>query len=227
MADGRRQQKRNRRKKNALEAHCTRLCALIPDINRFAGRPYEAVPCSWRRAAEQKKRPRESCGRWAISEGLASIFFGKVCRDVLCYGRNSFCEARTDGVRNLADLGLQPPNVTRGVEAERVEEHAEARRANAERILARPEVILEMLMRTEAAFTRHDIARALSRYLDDPEQFCGTQARLEASPELVRLTEGRADDNRRSALMLRAMSGHAGQRRIGDESHRPRRVRFG
>ena len=82
----------------------------------------------------------------------------------------------------------------RGVEAERVEEHAEARRENAQRILARPEVILEMLTRTEAVFTRHDMARALNRYLDDPDQFRAVLAKLEASPELVRLTEGRGGE---------------------------------
>ena len=31
----------------------------------------------------------------------------------------------------------------------------------------------------------------------------------------------------RNSSMQRAISGHAGQRRIGDEGHQPRRVRFG
>jgi len=82
----------------------------------------------------------------------------------------------------------------RGLEAERVDEHAEARAENARRILERPEVVLETLTRTEAVFTRHDMARALNRYLDDPEQFRDALVKLEASPELERLTEGRAGE---------------------------------
>jgi Ti-type conjugative transfer relaxase TraA len=78
----------------------------------------------------------------------------------------------------------------RGLDSERVEDHAEVRRENARRIMARPELVLEELTEREAVFTRHDMARALHRHLDDPEQFRTALARLDASAELVRLSEG-------------------------------------
>src|SRR6185312_4301394 len=79
----------------------------------------------------------------------------------------------------------------RGFEAERAEDHAEIRRENARRIVARPELVLETLTRTEAVFSRHDMAREVSRHIDDAEQFRRVLARLDASPELVRLSEGK------------------------------------
>jgi Ti-type conjugative transfer relaxase TraA len=80
----------------------------------------------------------------------------------------------------------------RGIAAERVEAHAEVRRENAQRVMARPELVLETLTVREAVFTRQDMARELHRHLDDPEQFAMVMAKLDASPELVRLTEGTA-----------------------------------
>lgn len=80
----------------------------------------------------------------------------------------------------------------RGLEAERAEAHAEVRRENAQRIIAEPELILEALTQREAVFTRQDMARELHRHLDDPEQFQRVLAQLDASPELVRLSEGDA-----------------------------------
>ena len=56
MADGPRHTKTDRRKKDAIEAHCTRLCALIPDINGFTGR----VPARQSRAAGEGLLSRTS-----------------------------------------------------------------------------------------------------------------------------------------------------------------------
>lgn len=80
----------------------------------------------------------------------------------------------------------------KGMETERTEIHDETRRANAQRIMARPELVLETITRTEAVFTRRDIARELHRHIDDPEQFQSVLARLDVSPELVQLAEGTA-----------------------------------
>jgi Ti-type conjugative transfer relaxase TraA len=82
----------------------------------------------------------------------------------------------------------------RGMEAERAEDHAAVRQANAERIVARPELVLETLTQREAVFTRQDMARELHRHIDDAGQFQTVLARLEASPELVRLSEGEGRD---------------------------------
>jgi Ti-type conjugative transfer relaxase TraA len=78
----------------------------------------------------------------------------------------------------------------RGMEAERAQDHAAVREANAARIVARPELVLETLTQREAVFTRQDMARELHRHIDDAGQFQTVLARLEASPELVRLSEG-------------------------------------
>lgn len=98
--------------------------------------------------------------------------------------------------RSYADRGIDlEPTRHVGVHAvamerqakptERGAEHEAIRSANAARILERPELVLDLLTQREAVFTRRDIARELHRYLDDPEQFRTTLARLEASPELV------------------------------------------
>lgn len=78
----------------------------------------------------------------------------------------------------------------KGMETERAGDHADIRRENARRIMARPELVLETLTQREAVFTRQDMARELHRHLDDPEQFRTVLAKLDASPELVRLSEG-------------------------------------
>lgn len=76
----------------------------------------------------------------------------------------------------------------RGLEAERAEAHAGVRRENAQRIINQPELILEALTQREAVFTRQDMARELHRHLGDPEQFQTVLAKLDTSPELVRLS---------------------------------------
>ena len=78
----------------------------------------------------------------------------------------------------------------RQVEAERVQDHEATRALNAEKIAQRPEIILETLTGRDAVFTRRDMARELHRYIDAPEQFAAVMARLDASPELVRLSPG-------------------------------------
>jgi Ti-type conjugative transfer relaxase TraA len=82
----------------------------------------------------------------------------------------------------------------RGMEAERAEDHAAVRQENAARIVARPALVLETLTQREAVFTRQDMARELHRHIDDAAQFQTVLARLEASPELLRLSEGEGRD---------------------------------
>ena len=78
----------------------------------------------------------------------------------------------------------------KGMETERAGAHAETCRENAWRIMARPELILEALTQREAVFTWRDVVRELHRQMDDPGQFQNVLAKLDASPELVRLSEG-------------------------------------
>ncbi len=85
----------------------------------------------------------------------------------------------------------------RGIEAERVEAQADIRRENARQVLVKPELVLDALTVREAVFTRQDMARELHRHLDDPEEFQMVMAKLDASPELVRLAEGTEQETAR------------------------------
>jgi hypothetical protein len=73
----------------------------------------------------------------------------------------------------------------RARDAERVADWEEVRRKNREWIFARPEIEFETLTRTEAVFTRHDVARELNRHLDYAGEFQMALAELDASPKLV------------------------------------------
>jgi len=75
----------------------------------------------------------------------------------------------------------------RGEYPERFRQLQEVRERNAREIQRRPEIIFDNLTRRRATFSRADVAREVSRYLDDGERFRTLIARLEASPELVML----------------------------------------
>ena len=76
----------------------------------------------------------------------------------------------------------------RGEYAERAREHEAVRARNAQRIEQKPEIIFDNLTRRQATFTRRDLAREVFRHIDEGERFRKLMARLEGSPELVRLT---------------------------------------
>lgn len=81
----------------------------------------------------------------------------------------------------------------RGLVAERIEQHSEERRTQAEQITERPAIILEKITATQAVFTRQDIARELNRYIDDPRQFQVLLSNLENSLDLVQLAPEEKD----------------------------------
>lgn len=121
-------------------------------------------------------------------------------------------EARIDH-RSLAAQGiaLEPQGkvgpagerrAERGEEAERRAEHDAIARRNGERIAADPSVALDAITRQQSTFTRQDLARFVSRHTDGAEQFGQVMAKVEASPEVVRLGE---DGRGRERLTTRAM----------------------
>lgn len=99
-------------------------------------------------------------------------------------------------------LDLEPQNkigpagarrARRGEDAERAEEHRAIARRNGERLLAEPELALRALTQQQSTFTRQDLARLVNRQTDGAEQFAAVMAKVEASPELVRVgTDGPA-----------------------------------
>ena len=93
----------------------------------------------------------------------------------------------------------------RGENAERKVEHDGIARRNGERIAEDPSVALDALTRQHSTFTKHDLARFVSRHTDGAEQFASVLAKVEASPELVRLgVDGRGRDRFSTREMLSA-----------------------
>ena len=91
----------------------------------------------------------------------------------------------------------------RGESAERAAEHDAIARRNGERIAADPSVALDALTRQHSTFTKHDLARLMSRQTDGAEQFQRVLAVVEASPELVRLgVDGRGRERFTTRGML-------------------------
>jgi Ti-type conjugative transfer relaxase TraA len=91
----------------------------------------------------------------------------------------------------------------RGEEAERAAEHEALARRNGERIIADPGLALEALTRQQSTFSRRDLARLVDRHTADAEQFAVAMAKVEASPELVRLgTDGREQARFTTRTML-------------------------
>ena len=91
----------------------------------------------------------------------------------------------------------------RGEDAERAAEHEELARRNGERIIADPALALAALTRQQSTFTRRDLARVVDRHTADAEQFAQAMAKVEASPELVRLgLDGRGQERLTTREML-------------------------
>jgi Ti-type conjugative transfer relaxase TraA len=126
----------------------------------------------------------------------------------------------------------------RGEAAERRAEHDAIARRNGKRLLAEPERALDILTRQQSTFTRQDLARLVSRHSEGTEQFAQVMARVEASPERVRLgQDGRGRERfttramleterrlERDALHLAGTAGHrvgrSGTRAATDEARR-------
>ena len=93
----------------------------------------------------------------------------------------------------------------RGEDAERRAEHDAIARRNGERIAADPTVALDALTRQHSTFTKHDLARFVSRHTDGAEQFGTVMAKVEAAPELVRLgVDGRGRERFSTRAMVAA-----------------------
>jgi Ti-type conjugative transfer relaxase TraA len=80
----------------------------------------------------------------------------------------------------------------RGIKTDKQSNFDVARLKNQFKILRDPELVLSIVTSNHSTFTRHDIARVLNRYIDDPTQFRNLHDRLLGSHKLVRLdkTEG-------------------------------------
>src|SRR6266849_1344358 len=83
----------------------------------------------------------------------------------------------------------------RGAYTERARRLEEVRERNAQRIEEKPAIVFDNLTRRQSTFTRRDIAREVFRYIDEGDRFRNLMARLEGSPELVRLAAAVKDEH--------------------------------
>ena len=83
--------------------------------------------------------------------------------------------------------------VRRGGAVERRRIDPAAAQRNAVRIRERPEEVLAIITGEKSVFDRHDIARALHRYIDQPSAFQTAFAKVMASPALMELQAERRD----------------------------------
>ena len=81
----------------------------------------------------------------------------------------------------------------RGLDVSRVRLDTDAARRNAELIREKPEQVLTVITGEKSVFDRHDVAKALHRYIDEPEAFQAAFAKVMASPALVELRSEKAD----------------------------------
>jgi Ti-type conjugative transfer relaxase TraA len=124
-------------------------------------------------------------------------------------------DARVDHRSNAArGIDLEPQNkigpagarrAVRGEDAERADEHRAIARRNGERLLAEPELALQALTRQQSTFTRQDLARLVHRHSDGAAQFAAVMAKVEASPELVRVGNDGRDQARHSTREMVAI----------------------
>jgi Ti-type conjugative transfer relaxase TraA len=93
----------------------------------------------------------------------------------------------------------------KGEDAERADDHREIARSNGAVILAKPEVGLEALTRTQATFTRRDLAMIAHRHSDGKEQFDAVLAAMRASDNILALgRDGRGQERFTTTSMLSA-----------------------
>ena len=145
-------------------------------------------------------------------------------------------EARIDH-RSYADQGiaLEPQHKigaaaarreAKGEEAERADDHRAIARANGAAIIADPTVGLDALTRTQATFTRRDLAMFAHRHSDGKEQFDAVFAAMRASDALLALgRDGRGQERFTTASMLQAEQALVkSAKALATSSHRVERI---
>jgi Ti-type conjugative transfer relaxase TraA len=90
-----------------------------------------------------------------------------------------------------------------GLSSERVEGQLEIARENGAKIIANPSVGLDAITRTQATFTRRDLAMFVHRHSEGKDQFDEVTSAMRASPDMVALgKDGRGEDRFTSRAMI-------------------------
>ncbi len=107
--------------------------------------------------------------------------------------------------RSYADRGMdvepQPKRgrnviemTKRGIETDKQAKYEAVQRRNLFRIMKRPELVFEIVGKTQSTFTHGDILKVLHRYVDDSDVFKKLESRLLGSKDLVLLEADKAND---------------------------------
>jgi Ti-type conjugative transfer relaxase TraA len=116
--------------------------------------------------------------------------------------------------RSHRDAGLEiEPTHHMGVHATQMERRGlhvarsrldrEAERENARLIRERPEQALTVITNEKSVFDRHDVARTLHRYIENPDDFQAAFAKAMSSPALVELQPEQQDEAGRTIQQAR------------------------
>ena len=116
--------------------------------------------------------------------------------------------------RSHRDAGLEiEPTQHMGVHATQMERRGlhvarsrldrEAERENARLIRERPEQALTVITNEKSVFDRHDVARTLHRYIENPDDFQAAFAKAMSSPALVELQPEQQDEAGRTIQQAR------------------------
>ncbi|PNQ77775.1 Ti-type conjugative transfer relaxase TraA [Erythrobacter sp. SAORIC-644] len=136
--------------------------------------------------------------RWAdhVNERLASL-------DIDARIDHRSLEAQRIELEPQTKIGA--PSLRMGPEADRLIEHHAIARENGERIIANPDIALNAITKSQATFTRRDIAMFVHRHSDGKEQFDRALSAVQSSPDLVALgKDGRGNERFTSRDMIEA-----------------------
>lgn len=97
-------------------------------------------------------------------------------------------------------INLEPHHYRNGMvdkrTGETLAEYIEVAKRNGERLIADPTIVLDGITAQQSTFSRHDVARFISRNSADKAQFDDIYVRVMASPELVALSRDKGDLDR-------------------------------
>jgi Ti-type conjugative transfer relaxase TraA len=119
-------------------------------------------------------------------ENLANRYLARAGLDVRIDHRSNL--ERGLEIEPTEHMGVHASQMDRrGLEVSRARIDATAAKRNAALIREKPEQVLSILTGEKSVFDRHDVARALHRYIDDHQAFQNAFAAVMASPALVEL----------------------------------------
>jgi Ti-type conjugative transfer relaxase TraA len=165
--------------------------------NDHLGNPHAHVMLTMRDLAPDgfARRKNRTWNDWDLKNNTRAAWELAANRALEAAGRTERIDMRSFEDRGIP-LEPQPKRYRSASDAhldgrERVlEQNVEVQltaRRNGERILARPEIVLELLESKQSVFTEHQLLRTINRYTADAEQFERARFAVFASAELVEL----------------------------------------